>query len=58
MRYSVHARIAILEGLSPKENRRVPPLRYEDVYRLKDEYPHLHVEINGESKHMSRSMSI
>jgi tRNA-dihydrouridine synthase A len=47
MRYSVHARIAILEGLSPKENRRVPPLRYEDVYRLKDEYPHLHVEING-----------
>ncbi len=47
MRYSVHARIAILEGLSPKENRTVPPLRYEDVYRLKREYPGLHVEING-----------
>ena len=46
-RFSVHARIAILSGLSPKENRTVPPLRYEDVYRLKRELPHLQVEING-----------
>jgi tRNA-dihydrouridine synthase A len=46
-RYTVHARIAILDGLSPKENRSVPPLRYEDVYRLKSELPHLQIEING-----------
>lgn len=46
-RFTVHARIAILAGLSPKENRNVPPLRYEDVYRLKRDLPHLQVEING-----------
>ena len=45
--FVVHARIAILQGLSPKENREVPPLRYEDVYRLKRERPHLTIEING-----------
>ena len=47
-RFIVHARIAILNGLSPKENRTVPPLRYADVYRLKREFPHLTIEINGE----------
>lgn len=46
-RFIVHARIAILAGLSPKENRNVPPLRYEDVYRLKDDFPKLSIEING-----------
>ncbi|MGA4853704.1 tRNA dihydrouridine(20/20a) synthase DusA [Acinetobacter haemolyticus] len=45
--FIVHARIAILQGLSPKENREVPPLRYDDVYRLKQERPHLTIEING-----------
>ncbi len=45
--FIVHARIAILAGLSPKENREVPPLRYNDVYRLKAERPDLHIEING-----------
>ncbi|MPW45336.1 tRNA dihydrouridine(20/20a) synthase DusA [Acinetobacter guerrae] len=45
--FVVHARIAILQGLSPKENRAVPPLRYEDVYRLKRERPNLTIEING-----------
>lgn len=45
--FVVHARIAILQGLSPKENREVPPLRYEDVYRLKQDRPHLTIEING-----------
>ena len=45
--FIVHARIAILQGLSPKENREVPPLRYEDVYRLNLERPHLTIEING-----------
>jgi len=45
--FSVHARKAWLQGLSPKENRTVPPLRYEEVYRLKAEFPHLFIEING-----------
>ncbi|WP_410211536.1 tRNA dihydrouridine(20/20a) synthase DusA [Aquirhabdus sp.] len=45
--FIVHARIALLQGLSPKENRDIPPLRYEDVYRLKQERPHLTIEING-----------
>ena len=45
--FIVHARIAVLQGLSPKENRSVPPLRYEDVYRLKATFPSLHVGING-----------
>lgn len=46
-RFSVHARKAWLQGLSPKENRTVPPLRYEDVYQLKQDFPHLWIEING-----------
>ncbi len=46
-RFSVHARKAWLHGLSPKENRTVPPLRYDDVYRLAAERPELVVEING-----------
>ncbi|ELA08761.1 tRNA-dihydrouridine synthase A [Moraxella macacae 0408225] len=45
--FIVHARIAWLNGLSPKENREIPPLRYEDVYRLKQEFKHLYIEING-----------
>ncbi|WP_234411250.1 tRNA dihydrouridine(20/20a) synthase DusA [Rhodanobacter thiooxydans] len=43
----VHARKAWLKGLSPKENREVPPLDYERVYRLKREFPALVVVING-----------
>ncbi|MDX1387987.1 MAG: tRNA dihydrouridine(20/20a) synthase DusA, partial [Acidobacteriota bacterium] len=46
-RFSVHARKAVLGGLSPKANRTVPPLRYEDVHRLKREHPGLRIEING-----------
>lgn len=46
-RFIVHARIAILAGLSPKENRQVPPLRYDDVYRLKADFPQLLIEANG-----------
>jgi tRNA-dihydrouridine synthase A len=46
-RFTVHARKAWLQGLSPKENRTVPPLRYEDIYRLKRDFPHLWIEING-----------
>lgn len=46
-RFTVHARKAWLKGLSPKENRTVPPLRYDDVYRLKRAFPQLTIEING-----------
>lgn len=45
--FIVHARKAWLQGLSPKENREVPPLRYERVYRLKEDFPHLEFVING-----------
>src|SRR5690606_29054592 len=45
--FIVHARKAILSGLSPKENREVPPLRYETVYQLKQNFPHLEILING-----------
>jgi tRNA-dihydrouridine synthase A len=43
----VHARKAWLDGLSPKENRDIPPLDYDRVYRLKRAHPALHVSING-----------
>ena len=45
--FIVHARNAWLKGLSPKENREVPPLRYELVHRLKRDFPHLTIAING-----------
>src|SRR2546421_4567193 len=45
--YIVHARNAVLKGLSPKENREVPPLNYDYVYRLKREFPQLEIVING-----------
>lgn len=45
--FIVHARNAWLRGLSPKENREVPPLRYEVVHQLKRDFPHLHIVING-----------
>ena len=45
--FIVHARNAWLKGLSPKENREIPPLRYELVYQLKRDFPHLGFSING-----------
>ena len=45
--FTVHARKAWLQGLSPKENRTIPPLLYQEVHRLKQEFPHLLIEING-----------
>jgi tRNA-dihydrouridine synthase A len=45
--FIVHARNAVLKGLSPKENREVPPLKYAYVYRLKQDFPHLQIVING-----------
>jgi tRNA-dihydrouridine synthase A len=45
--FIIHARNAWLKGLSPKENREVPPLNYEYVYRIKQEFPMLNIVING-----------
>ena len=45
--FIVHARKAVLGGLSPRENREVPPLRFEVVQRLKQEFPHLSIAVNG-----------
>jgi tRNA-dihydrouridine synthase A len=45
--FVINARNAWLQGLSPKENREVPPLRYDWAYRLKQERPHLQVVVNG-----------
>jgi tRNA-dihydrouridine synthase A len=45
--FSIHARKAWLQGLSPKENRTIPPLRYDQVYQLKRDFPQLMIEING-----------
>lgn len=46
-RFSIHARKAWLSGLSPKENREVPPLRYDDVRRLARERPGVAIDVNG-----------
>jgi tRNA-dihydrouridine synthase A len=45
--FFVHARNAILKGLSPKENREIPPLKYDYVHRLKRDFPQLTIVING-----------
>ncbi|HJW56778.1 MAG TPA: tRNA dihydrouridine(20/20a) synthase DusA [Burkholderiaceae bacterium] len=45
--FIVHARNAILKGLSPKENREIPPLRYEFAYQLKRDFPQLEIILNG-----------
>ncbi|EBA03770.1 tRNA-dihydrouridine synthase A [Rhodobacterales bacterium HTCC2150] len=46
-RFTIHARKAWLQGLSPKENRDIPPLDYDIVHQMKAEFPHLHISING-----------
>ena len=43
----IHARNAILKGLSPKQNRTIPPLKYNYVYRIKEDFPELEIIING-----------
>lgn len=45
--FIVHARNAILRGLSPKENREIPPLKYDYAYQLKRDFPHLEIILNG-----------
>ena len=46
-RFAIHARKAWLQGLSPKENRDIPPLDYPLVHAMKRTFPHLHLSING-----------
>ncbi|MDO5756194.1 MAG: tRNA dihydrouridine(20/20a) synthase DusA [Rhodobacterales bacterium] len=46
-RFCIHARMAWLDGLSPKENRDIPPLNYALVHRMKAEFPQLHLSVNG-----------
>ena len=45
--FIIHARKAWLSGLSPKENREIPPLRYDVVHQIKQDFPHLEIIING-----------
>ena len=46
-RFTIHARKAWLQGLSPKENRDIPPLDYDLVFAMKETFPHLHLSLNG-----------
>ena len=52
----VHARVAILKGLTPRQNRQIPPLKYENVYQLKKEFPDLEIVINGGIKDVEESI--
>ncbi len=52
-RIIIHARKAILKGLSPKENRDIPPLDYDIVFKMKDKFPNLHISLNGGVKSLS-----
>ena len=54
--FILHARIALLKGLSPKENRDVPPLQYDRVYRMKQRYPELNIVINGGIRSLEASL--
>jgi tRNA-dihydrouridine synthase A len=54
--FTVHARKAWLQGLSPKENREIPPLNYDRVHRLKAEFPALHISINGGIENLDQAM--
>lgn len=56
--FIVHARIALLKGLSPKENRQIPPLNYDRVLRLKQRLPHLEIIINGGLEDDSECLSL
>lgn len=55
--FIVHARKAILSGLSPKQNRDVPPLQYERVYKVKQAFEHLEIIINGGVKSMAEAQT-
>ncbi|WP_404379008.1 tRNA dihydrouridine(20/20a) synthase DusA [Caenispirillum salinarum] len=55
--FSVHARKAWLQGLSPKENREIPPLRHDVVHRLKQDFPHLEIILNGGIKSVPEALT-
>lgn len=52
-KFIIHARKAWLQGLSPKQNREIPPLKYEVVHQIKKDFPHLTIIINGGIKNLA-----
>ncbi len=54
--FTLHARKAWLSGLSPKENREIPPLDYPRVYQIKQDFPHLNIGINGGVKSLDEAV--
>lgn len=57
-RFTIHARKAWLQGLSPKENRDIPPLDYDLVLQMKGLFPHLHLSINGGVASLDQARSL
>ena len=53
--FIIHARNGILKGLSPRQNRNIPPLKYDYVYKLKEDFPELEIIINGGIKNLDES---
>ena len=53
--FIIHARKGILKGLSPRQNRNIPPLNYEKVYSIKNDFPNLEIVINGGLKSISEA---
>ena len=53
--FIIHARNGILKGLSPRQNRNIPPLKYDYVYKLKKDFPDLEIIINGGIKNLDQS---
>ncbi|WP_261816111.1 tRNA dihydrouridine(20/20a) synthase DusA [Vibrio gallicus] len=54
--FTIHARKAWLSGLSPKENREIPPLDYPRAYQIKQDFPHLDIAVNGGVKSLDESL--
>ena len=52
----MHARVAILTGLTPRQNRQIPPLKYENVYQLVNEFPDLQIILNGGIRDIDESI--
>ncbi len=53
--FTIHARKAWLSGLSPKENREIPPLDYPRAYQFKRDFPHLTIAVNGRVKSLEEA---
>lgn len=56
--FVVHARAALLNGINPKQNREIPPLRHDNVLRLAEEFPHLSFSINGGIKTVQHAVEL